>query len=145
MDTSALAKRYLNEVGSTWLSTWIEPAAGHEIIVARLAETELFTLLARRQREGTLTAADAARLEADFLYHGEAEYFVVPLTDAVFDLARQLVQRHPLRTLDAIQLASALQVAQTLSEPLTFVTADRRLLVIAASEGFATENPSGHP
>jgi hypothetical protein len=59
-----------------------------------------------------------------------------------------------LRALDALQLASALvsrrlvvdpsQVdpSQSEVEPATFVTADTRLLAIAALEGFPTENPA---
>jgi hypothetical protein len=56
---------------------------------------------------------------------------------------------HSLRTLDALQLASALDSRRLLADPsqseiesVTFVTADARLLAITALEGFQTENPA---
>jgi hypothetical protein len=56
---------------------------------------------------------------------------------------------HPLRTLGALQLASALVSRRLLAdssqseiESVTFVTADARLLAIAALDGFQTENPA---
>ena len=69
-----------------------------------------------------------------------------------FPLARaagQLVVQYPLRAYDAVQLASALRVqldlAQTEATPLTFLTADDRLIAIAQAEGLLTDNPNHHP
>src|SRR2546421_104043 len=53
IDTSALAKRYLSEVGSTWVRSVTAPAAGHVVIIAGVTVVEMFSLLARRGREGT--------------------------------------------------------------------------------------------
>ena len=63
--------------------------------------------------------------------------------------AEDLLTVHPLRTYDAVQLASALEsnirlVATGLS-PLIFVSADIRLLVAAATEGLMTEAPNAYP
>jgi hypothetical protein len=56
---------------------------------------------------------------------------------------------HPLRTYDAVQLASALESTTRLVAagllPLRFVSADARLLVAAATEGLMTEEPQAHP
>jgi predicted nucleic acid-binding protein len=81
--------------------------------------------------------------------HAHREYVVIGLTPQVVRRAEDLLTVHPLRTYDAIQLASALEsntrlVATGLS-PLIFVSADRRLLVAAASEGLMTEDPNAHP
>ena len=59
--------------------------------------------------------------------------------------ARNLVTQYPLRTLDAIQLASAKQTLTMLNEQITFVSADSNLLVVAAAEGFKIDNPNLHP
>ena len=62
--------------------------------------------------------------------------------------AQALVTQHValgLRTLDAIQLACALRAQTTLQQPITFVSADVKLLNAAIAEGFATENPNNHP
>lgn len=59
--------------------------------------------------------------------------------------ARQLVQRHVLRTLDAIHLACALDAGRSLGVAPIFVTADKHLLAAAAGEGLPTDNPLNHP
>ncbi len=79
------------------------------------------------------------------MIHLEREYLAVPLDASVLVTARQLVGKYPLRTLDAIQLACALRAVTLLSEPMTFVCADARLLSAAGGEGFATDNPLAHP
>jgi hypothetical protein len=48
---------------------------------------------------------------------------------------------HPLRSLDAIQLASAIFVAAVLPDALTVVSADVRLSAIAQLEGLRVINP----
>jgi predicted nucleic acid-binding protein len=81
--------------------------------------------------------------------HGRREYVVIGLTPQVVRRAEDLPAVHPLRTYDAVQLASALEsisriVAAELS-PVRFVSADARLLVAAATEGLMTEDPNAHP
>ncbi len=145
MDTSSLAKRYIREVGSAQEITQAEPSAGNIIMLAHLTSVELFSLLARRQREGTLAAASVMILQNDFLLHAEKEYLVYPQDNAVVARARSLIMKYPLRALDAIQLASAWEASTTLGEPMTFVSADNNLLTAAAAEGFTTDNPLAHP
>jgi predicted nucleic acid-binding protein len=144
LDTSALAKRYLSEQGSSWITALVHPTAGNIIVVCDLTAVEFFSSLARRQREGTITPADALKLQKQFLTEFERQYLSVGLEEAVLSHARNLVSRHPLRSLDAIQLASAHEAISILEAPMTFVSADKNLLAIAASEGFATDNPNEH-
>jgi len=77
-DTSALAKRYLSEVGSAWVRNVTAPAAGHVVIIAGVIVVEMYSLLARRGRDGTLAAANITLLGNAFLLHAEHEYLVVP-------------------------------------------------------------------
>lgn len=144
-DTSAIAKRYINEIGSAWVEQWIEPAAGNIIIIARIAPVEMFSLLARREREGSITPGARVGLGNDFLIHVRNEYLTVPLDDRVLDEARELTSRYPLRALDAIQLASALAATKTLNTAPTFISADRNLLAAASAEGLNTDDPRAHP
>lgn len=145
VDTSALAKRYLDEVGSAWTLAWIEPPADNIVVVSELASIEMFSLFARRQREGKLTSLNASSLRVDFLLHVEQEYLTVLLDSAIVRQAQNLVTNYPLRTLDAIQLACALQAVSTLGTSMTFVSADNNLLTAARAEGFMTDNPLHHP
>jgi uncharacterized protein len=145
VDTSSLAKRYIREVGSAWVISWAEPSAGNIIVLAHLTSVEMVSLLARRQREGTLSATSVNALQNDFLLHAEKEYLVYPQDNAVVARARSLLMKYPLRALDAIQLASAGEASTTLGEPMTFISADNNLLAAAAAEGFTTDNPLVHP
>lgn len=66
----------------------------------------------------------------------------------VIDLAGQLVNQHPLRAYDAVQLAAALNLQGQLSPPdvasFTFLT-DSRLLAIAQAENLLADDPNLHP
>ncbi len=145
VDTSALAKRYIIEAGSTWVISWIEPSAGNLIAISKLTFVEMRSVLTRRVREKFLTAAHANLLWTDFSAHIISEYVVIPIDDAVIRRAEQLVEHHSLRTLDAIQLSSALQAKFLLTNQLTFVSADNNLLAAANAEGLTTDNPNMHP
>lgn len=144
LDTSALAKRYLNEQGSSWIIDLTHTNAGNDIIVCDLTAVEFFSSLARRQREGIIAPEAVLKLQKQFVADFERQYLSMDLKEPVLIRARDLVSSHPLRSLDAIQLASALEATSILNEPMTFVSADKNLLAVAASEGFATDNPNDH-
>lgn len=65
------------------------------------------------------------------------------LSEAVLDQAGDLIKRRGLRSLDSLQLASALHFGKYLlpGDSLLFITSDQRLLEAAAAEGLATWNP----
>jgi len=59
------------------------------------------------------------------------------LSESVLGTARQMLYRHPLRSADAIHLASALLLARTSPAiQWTFICADGRLCDAAQAEGF---------
>ena len=145
MDTSAIIKRYVSEVGTAWITALAQPVAGNITIIARLTTVEGCSVLARLQRLKQLSATDGNRLRNDFLVHADKEYLTVAIDDSVLKRACDLVAKYPLRTLDAIQRACALEATTVLGEALTFLSADTELLNAATSEGFATDNPLAHP
>jgi predicted nucleic acid-binding protein len=55
-DTSALAKRYVVEVGSAWVQAVVAQQSGHMIYTSVLTQPEIVSALQRRVREGTLEA-----------------------------------------------------------------------------------------
>ena len=59
-----------------------------------------------------------------------------------------LLERHPLRAYDAVQLASGLfanDLLIAMEQPtLTFLCADDRLLAAAQAEGLAIDNPNSY-
>ena len=68
-------------------------------------------------------------------------FLMQPSTSAVIEEAARLIDRHPLRAYDALQLAGCLVASESMPEPVTFVCADTRLCDAAASEGLTTLNP----
>lgn len=136
LDTSALAKWYLNEARSDDFAAFVgsEPRA----IVSRLTAVEIRSLLERRRRSRQITTAIVRKVVATFerdVRDGHLEMHA--LEDAHVILAGELLHRlarHPLRTLDALHLA----VASSL-ELGRIATADRILAEAAASLGLEVE------
>lgn len=118
-------------------------------IASRLATIEISSAFARRLREGTVTKIEYTDHVNAFTEACAMLYHLVELEDDTFNLARNLIERHPLRTLDAIQLASAIvanHLFVNLNLPaLVFISADDRLLQIAQQENLETDNPAHHP
>jgi uncharacterized protein len=134
VDSSALAKWYLNEAGSAEFVDFIR--AQRLALISRLTVVELRSLLARRQRSGDITAnyrRDAVRTFEMDVRRGFLQ--VEPLFDQQAIIAADLIDRLPnlpLRTLDALHLA----IAQTTGVRL-FATADRALARAAEAIGLA--------
>jgi hypothetical protein len=124
-------KRYVRETGSRRLRHLV---AGQPVATSRLSEVEVASGLARRARERALTKADRDRALAGLLADFDA-FIVVELTPAVTTEARALLLRHPLRTGDAIQLASCRVLSDALRVTVPLVAFDDRLRSAAAAEG----------
>jgi len=148
LDTSALIKRYVDEVGSDWLRATLNARPSPSIVVVHLIIVEVTSALTRRTREGTLTPAEYAQVQnvfrADCLY----EYEIVTAVGDIIDQANHLLERHSLRAYDAVHLATAVVTNQRLLAnnlvPLTFLSADDRLNNAASAEGLAVDNPNHH-
>jgi predicted nucleic acid-binding protein len=149
LDSSALVKRYVAEIGTAWIRGITDPAAHNQLIIARITCVELVSALARREREGVLSPETVAKAANAFRYDLDMQYQVVELDRALAEAASQLVFRHPLRAYDAVQLASAQRIqpafAQATTAVLTFLAADDGLLTVAKAEGLLTDNPNRHP
>lgn len=148
LDSSALFKFYVTEKGSLWVRQLFDPAQNHRLFIARLAHVELASALARRVREGLLTATDQTAALSLFLYHQAKRLRVVEITGAVCARAATLASSRALRAYDSVQLACAIESHQGLlnvgTNGLTFVGADSHLLRAAQDEGLQTENPESH-
>ena len=123
LDTSALAKLYLEEAGREDVQGAVNNA--DEVAVCAIAWTEMCSLLARREREKTLTALERKQvldaLEADF-----AQLRIVQVDEALTRHAGTLTHSFALRALDALQLAAVLEL-KPLGE-VEFLTFDLKLL-----------------
>ncbi len=135
VDSSALAKWYLNEAGSAEFVDFIRSL--QVAMISRLTVVEVRSLLARRRRAGDISAdyhQDAVRTFETDVRRGFLR--VEPLVDNQAIVAADFIDRlvdQPLRTLDALHLA----VAHTTGVRL-IATADRALARAAEALGFAT-------
>jgi uncharacterized protein len=131
LDTSALIKRFVNEKGAPVVQSIVQRKG--TIATAKIAYAEIFAGLTRKFREGNLPKAQYALACRQFERDWQA-YIRVELEDDLLLLARDLIQRHPLRGFDAVNLASALTLKISLGEQITFAAADGRLLKTAEAE-----------
>lgn len=148
-DSSALAKRYVNETGSQWLRALMTPNPNRQIYVAAITSVEVIAAIARRQRGGTLSPTNAQTALQQFRADFVTDYQFVEITDLLLQSAMNLAERYALRGYDAVQLAAGLEVnalviANGLS-PIIFVSADAELNRAAASEGLPIDDPNAHP
>jgi predicted nucleic acid-binding protein len=109
LDTSALAKWYLNEPGS---DDFVRYLLGLDsAVISSLTRTEMRSLLSLRRRIGDLTTELESELFAAFQEDIDRGWLqLYPIEDARFAEASNLISRHPqhpLRTLDALHLVQA--------------------------------------
>ena len=116
LDTSAFAKRYHPEVGtSAVLAIFAE--SGRTVCISTLTLLEVQSVFAMKVRGGVITRVQAGGLRARMLLDMAADEFqVFSLSTDHFGAAERLLGRHSfthrLRTLDALQLAVALDLSE---------------------------------
>jgi predicted nucleic acid-binding protein len=111
-DTSALAKHYVVEVGSSWVQAVVAQQSGQMIYTSVRTQPEIVSALQRRVREGTLEANQAQQLAQQAPEHMTQSSALATITPPVITQACALLHRHPLRAYDALHLACALAVRE---------------------------------
>jgi len=103
------------------------------LLVWVLTGTEVISALTRKRREG---ATEPALFQTGKrrLAHLESSWSEVTQVNAVRDRARRLLESHPLRAADALQLAAALVAVEERPAAIPFVTFDERLEEAARRE-----------
>jgi uncharacterized protein len=134
-DTSALIKRYVEELGRLEVLTLLRK---NQCVVSAVLPVEVRSALRRRVAEKTLDAKRVPgilkRLVADRAYWTSIE-----VSREVLAMAESLSGAHPLRALDAIHVASAKLFAdRTASQAFTFVSADVQQTNVAEALGIKT-------
>ncbi len=118
LDSSALAKRYVAEIGSDRVAA--RCAGADEVILSVLCLPELVSAFNRLRRERRLSAKRYRRFKRD-LASDVAQAVVIDVTPAVIERSIRCLEAMPLRALDALHLACALE-----SRCELFLTADAR-------------------
>lgn len=157
LDSSALVKRYVSEIGSAWVLSLFDPLLKNDVLIAAITSVEIIAAITRRclrqplrgTRGGSIIGTDAIAVCNQFKSDLRSEYQVIEITESIINSAMVLAQVYGLRGYDAVQLGAgcavnALCIANSL--PLvTFVSADSELNAAAANEGLLVENPNNYP
>jgi hypothetical protein len=142
LDSSAWLKRYFREPGSGWMVRLFQ--SGVPLASSVLGYIEVASALARQQMPRKLDEEKLARLQQQ-LEEDWDDLAGFPLTDEVTHRALRLARGHKLRAADAVHLATALCVNETLGgtgNSLVLVSSDEELLSAARQMGLAAENPA---
>ncbi|MBI4237389.1 MAG: type II toxin-antitoxin system VapC family toxin [Deltaproteobacteria bacterium] len=127
LDSSALAKRYLDEAGSELVAEQCTRAT--EILLSVIAIPEVLSALNRLRREGHMQSPQYRRLKSTLMLDVE-QAAIVELSPAVVQKTVHCIEHCAVKTLDAIQIASAL-----IAECDRFLSADHRQLAAAKRMG----------
>jgi predicted nucleic acid-binding protein len=126
-DSSGLAKRYIRERGSDKVEEILSGAS--EVAVSITAPPEIISALCRLRREDAISASQYGQAKKS-LFTDIEDMSVCDVTVPVVGKAVSLLERHSLRTLDALHLACAAVWQADL-----FVSADRRQISAARNSG----------
>ena len=130
-DSSALAKRYVEETGSDRVYDILSSATS--LTVSVLCITEIISALFRRRREQRLSQKQYISAK-QALFVDIEDISVVNLTDQVIVRAVEILEKWPLRSSDSIHVASAAEWSAQL-----FVSADERQCGAARAYGLQVE------
>jgi predicted nucleic acid-binding protein len=132
-DTSALVPLFVAERPSLTVERWLR--ADPEVVVWIFTRVELLSALARRRRAEPRATRRLRTVREDVIAASTA-WSEVTAVDLVRRHAERLVESHPLRSADALQLGAALVAADGDPTSIELVTLDVRLADAGRVEGF---------
>lgn len=140
-DTSALAKRYLDETGSDIVGDYLDEAELR--YTSALTQLELVATIESAKRIRRINSPNyrmiSAKLETD-IHQGLLT--LMDVSPGILKRAIPLIRIRCLRAPDAIQLATALELGKQINGDLHFLCADHALLDAARSEGLSCKDVS---
>lgn len=130
LDSSAFAKRFVDEVGSDEVEKVCVQAS--ELGLSVICVPEIVSALNRRQRERSLTAAQYAEAKQRLL-DDVRDADIINLAVPVVGSAITVLESSPVRAMDALHIACALEWGAQL-----FVSSDEKQLSAAHRAGMKT-------
>jgi predicted nucleic acid-binding protein len=142
LDSTAFVKLFVQEAGTEAIIRLMEATEDNRKLISAGTPLEVYAALKRRERSGGIAPADAEAAR-NILRVEAARMVQQPLNPAVLEAARQVLDRHELRSAEALQLGAAVVTREMFQGmEIVFVSADQRLLDAAKQEHFQTLNPS---
>jgi uncharacterized protein len=132
LDASALVKRYLVERGSR--ETIALTAESEMTATSIISRAEVAAGFAKAARTGLVTQERARGAQRSFA-RDWPDLARVPVTEAVVERAETLAWDHGLRGYDAVQLASALTLQESVGTEIVLATFDQQLWEAAPQAG----------
>ena len=132
-DSSALLPLLVDEATGHKVRSWLHDDTG--ILAWWATRVEIASALARREREGLLSA-DEANAAATSLQRLAGAWEEVAPSEIIRSTAQKLLRNHILRAADSLQLAAAWVAAGQEPATLEIVSLDERLSTAARREGF---------
>lgn len=136
IDTSSLAKRYVQEPGSEELEEFFRSVV-EEAYISTLAIVEFSAAIGRKIRNKDITENASANAMQEFEKDWQGLFTKVPLSEELAELAASLAIQYPLKGSDAVHLSSAVA-----SDVELFITSDVNLLKAAKKIGIQSYNPA---
>lgn len=134
-DTSALIKKYVTEEGSDKVDALMNKA--ESIIVSAITEIEAYSTFKRLLIENAINESDYKTLinefEIDYPYYSH-----IVLDDLITSNAKSLIDKYQLKTLDSIQLGTAVLLKDEIDY---FVVCDAKLVKAGKKERLKIINP----
>jgi len=137
-DTSALVKRYYEELGTETVDTLIEGET--TVVITSLTIIETVFAFRRKYNRDELNEGDVNSLLAAFFEEALDDYIILPMEESIQQFSFDLILEDDLRTLDSLQLSAAISLS-TEDVTVTFVSADEELLSTAQDRGLTVVNP----
>jgi len=131
VDSSAFAKRYVQEDGSEDMEAVLQRAS--ELAVCIILVPEIISGLNRRLREQNLSINDYRKLKNQLL-EDVHDATVIQITPSVISRSVKFLESNVLRAMDSFHVACALEWQADI-----FVTSDKRQLIAAKNAGLLTE------
>jgi predicted nucleic acid-binding protein len=130
LDSSAFAKRFVDEVGSDKVEDTCAKAS--ELGLSVICVPEIISALNRRRRERSLTATQYAEAKQRLL-DDVRDADIINLAVPVVGSAIGVLEASPVRAMDALHIACALEWGAQL-----FVSSDKKQLSAARRAGMKT-------
>ena len=130
-DTSAFAKRYVEENGSQLVDDICQQAS--ELSLSVICLPEIISSLNRLIREKRLSQREYATIK-EHLSDDFRDVTIINLTPEVIAKAVTLLESHPLRAMDALHIACALEWGTDL-----FLSSDKRQITAVRKVGLNTK------
>ena len=146
LDASALAKRYVAELGTPLLDLLFGNVPASRLVVLNVGFAEVVSVLVRRKNAGRLSAATFAQallhLSREIIH--AANLHKVEATNTLVIAALVHIENHSINATDAIALHAALglaQFARSQGDDLVLVASDQRLLRAAQTQRLTVFDP----